>query len=66
MNGLRANPHDQQHCGCIVLPEALVGDVDPGWPNLRRHFVSNRQVEPVHYLRHVDLLASDPDLGMPI
>jgi hypothetical protein len=34
MNGLRGDPHDQQHYRRIGFPEALVGDVDPGWPDL--------------------------------
>jgi hypothetical protein len=33
-NGLRADSHDQQHYRRIGVPEALVDDVDPGWPNL--------------------------------
>src|SRR5580700_3503998 len=52
MNGLRGNPHDQQHCGCIGLPEALVGDVDPRRPHLRRPLVQARRIEPMELLCH--------------
>jgi hypothetical protein len=34
MNRLRGDPHDEQHERRIGTPEALVGDVDPGWPDL--------------------------------
>ena len=47
MNRLRGDPHDQQRERRIGIPEALVGDVDPGWPDLRRFLVHDRGIEPV-------------------
>jgi hypothetical protein len=34
INRLRGDPHDEQHESRIGAPEALVGDVDPGWSHL--------------------------------
>ena len=34
MNGLRGDPHDEQHDRRVGVPEALIGDVDPGRPDL--------------------------------
>jgi hypothetical protein len=47
MNGLRADPHDQQHYWHIGIPEALVGNIDPGWPDLRRLLVYDGSIELV-------------------
>ena len=47
-NGLRGDAHDQQHDRRIAIPEALVGNVDAGWPDLRRLLVCDRSIEPIH------------------
>ena len=54
MNGLPGDPHDQQHYRHIGIPEALVGDINPGWPDLRCLLLYDRTIELVHWLRHTD------------
>jgi len=48
MNVLPVDPHDEQHDRRSGIPEALVGDVDAGWPDLRRSLVPDRSIEAVH------------------
>jgi hypothetical protein len=50
MNGLRGDPHNEQHHRHIAIPEAPVGDIDPCGPDLRCLLAYDRSIELVHWL----------------
>jgi hypothetical protein len=54
MNVLGGAAHNQQHHRRFGIPEALVGYVDPGGPDLRRPLLDDGTIQPIHKLWHVD------------